>query len=69
MRQLKVAQIDNGEALIDDGLNAGEIVVVDGQYKLQDGSHVKAAEPTVGSGGSHKKRPDKSQDTKPDKKP
>ena len=69
MRPLKVAQIDNGEALIDDGLKPGEVVVVDGQYKLQDGSHVKPAEPASGSGGSHKKRPDKSQDTKPDKTP
>lgn len=66
MRPLKVAQIDNGEALIDDGLQPGEVVVVDGQYKLQDGSKVKPAEPTGGgSGGSHKKRPDKSQDAKP----
>lgn len=41
MRALKVAQIQDGEALIDDGLAPGEQVVVDGQYKLQPGSHVK----------------------------
>jgi multidrug efflux system membrane fusion protein len=41
MHSLKVAQIENGVALIDDGLTAGQRVVVDGQYKLQPGSHVK----------------------------
>jgi multidrug efflux system membrane fusion protein len=41
IRPVKVAQIDKGEALIDDGLKVGERVVVDGQYKLQVGSHVK----------------------------
>jgi membrane fusion protein, multidrug efflux system len=40
MRPLKVAQITDGEALIDSGLKAGEQVVVDGQYKLQPGSHI-----------------------------
>jgi len=45
MRPLKVAQIDRGEALIDEGLTPGEKVVVDGQYKLQVGSRVKAVEP------------------------
>ena len=66
MRPLKVAQIDNGEALIDDGLKAGEVVVVDGQYKLQDGSHVKPVEPTGGSGTStQKKYQHKNQDKKP----
>jgi multidrug efflux system membrane fusion protein len=38
-----VAQIDGGEALIDSGLQAGEPVVVDGQYKLQDGSKIRQA--------------------------
>lgn len=49
IRQIKVAQVSDGQALIDSGLNANEQVVVDGQYKLQAGSHVvllhgKAAE-------------------------
>jgi multidrug efflux system membrane fusion protein len=44
MRPLKVAQIEGGMALIDEGLKPGEHVVVDGQYKLQPGSHVKPAE-------------------------
>jgi multidrug efflux system membrane fusion protein len=46
MATVKVAQIDQGQALIDSGLNAGERVVVDGQYKLQPGSKVRPAEPT-----------------------
>jgi membrane fusion protein, multidrug efflux system len=48
-RPIKVAQISDGQALIDSGLKANEQVVIDGQYKLQPGSHVtllhgKAAE-------------------------
>jgi membrane fusion protein, multidrug efflux system len=42
---VKVAQIEKGEALINDGLKAGQRVVVDGQYKLQVGSHIKATPP------------------------
>jgi multidrug efflux system membrane fusion protein len=45
MRPVKVSQIEAGEALIDQGLQAGETVVVDGQYKLQVGSHVKPMAP------------------------
>jgi multidrug efflux system membrane fusion protein len=49
IRQIKVAQISDGQALVDSGLKANEQVVVDGQYKLQPGTHVtllhgKAAE-------------------------
>jgi membrane fusion protein, multidrug efflux system len=49
VRPVKVAQISRGQALIDAGVTANEQVVVDGQYKLQPGSHVvilhgKAAE-------------------------
>ena len=40
IRQIKVAQISDGQALIDSGLQANEQVVVDGQYKLQPGTHV-----------------------------
>jgi membrane fusion protein, multidrug efflux system len=39
-RAITVAQVSNGEALIDSGLAANEDVVVDGQYKLQPGSRV-----------------------------
>jgi membrane fusion protein, multidrug efflux system len=41
VRKIKVAFTDRGQALIDEGLTAGERVVVDGQYKLQAGSKVK----------------------------
>jgi multidrug efflux system membrane fusion protein len=49
IRPIKVAQISDGQALIDSGLKANEQVVVDGQYKLQPGTRVtvlrgKAAE-------------------------
>jgi multidrug efflux system membrane fusion protein len=40
IRPIKVAQISDGQALIDTGLQANEQVVVDGQYKLQPGTHV-----------------------------
>jgi membrane fusion protein, multidrug efflux system len=40
MRPVTVAQISEGQALIDSGLKANEQVVVDGQYKLQPGSQV-----------------------------
>ncbi|MGA7806432.1 efflux RND transporter periplasmic adaptor subunit [Bradyrhizobium sp.] len=40
IRPLKVAQISDGQALIDSGLKANETVVVDGQYKLQPGTRV-----------------------------
>ncbi|MFZ3327720.1 MAG: efflux RND transporter periplasmic adaptor subunit [Methylocella sp.] len=49
LRPIKVAQVSDGQALIDSGLKANEQVVVDGQYKLQPGTlvtilHGKAAE-------------------------
>ena len=37
IRPIKVAQISDGQALIDSGLKPNEQVVVDGQYKLQPG--------------------------------
>ncbi len=40
---IQVAQIDSGTALIDKGLEPGQQVVVDGQYKLEDGSKVNVA--------------------------
>src|SRR3954453_257216 len=40
IRQIKVPQISDGQALIDSGLEANEQVVVDGQYKLQPGVHI-----------------------------
>jgi multidrug efflux system membrane fusion protein len=49
-RPVQVARIEQGEALIDQGLQLGEKVVVDGQYKLQPGSHVKISSPAAASG-------------------
>jgi multidrug efflux system membrane fusion protein len=40
VRPVKVAQVTDGQALIDSGLQANEQVVVDGQYKLQAGTRV-----------------------------
>jgi multidrug efflux system membrane fusion protein len=40
IRPVKVAQIWEGQALVDSGLNANEQVVVDGQYELQPGTPV-----------------------------
>jgi multidrug efflux system membrane fusion protein len=40
IRPIKVAQVSDGQALIDSGLKANEQVVVDGQYKLVPGTHV-----------------------------
>ena len=41
LRPVTVAGITDGQALIDQGLKAGDVVVVDGQYRLQVGSLVK----------------------------
>jgi multidrug efflux system membrane fusion protein len=38
------AQVKQAEDIIEDGLQAGERVVVEGQYKLQEGSRVKLAD-------------------------
>src|SRR3977135_3754043 len=40
IRPITVAQVSEGQALIDSGLKANEQVVVDGQYKLQPGTQV-----------------------------
>jgi multidrug efflux system membrane fusion protein len=40
IRPISVAQISDGQALINSGLKANEQVVIDGQYKLQPGTHV-----------------------------
>jgi multidrug efflux system membrane fusion protein len=45
MRPIKVAQTENNQALIDSGLQPGEQVVVDGQYKLQPGARVELTTP------------------------
>jgi multidrug efflux system membrane fusion protein len=47
IRPIKVAQVSEGQALIDSGLQANEQVVIDGQYKLQPGTHVTLLEGTA----------------------
>ncbi|GGP27387.1 efflux RND transporter periplasmic adaptor subunit [Silvimonas amylolytica] len=41
---VKVALIQDGKAVIDDGVHAGDRVVIDGQYKLKPGAVVAEAE-------------------------
>jgi multidrug efflux system membrane fusion protein len=41
VRPVKVSQIEDGEALVNEGLKPGEQVVVEGQYRLQAHSHVR----------------------------
>ncbi|MGZ5908669.1 MAG: efflux RND transporter periplasmic adaptor subunit [Reyranella sp.] len=41
VRPVTVAQISEGQALIDSGLKANETVVIDGQYRLRQGSPVR----------------------------
>jgi len=45
MRAIKIAQTENNQTVVDDGLKPGEDVVVDGQYKLQPGAHVELTSP------------------------
>ena len=40
MRAVTVAEISEGQALIDSGLKPNETVVLEGQYRLQPGSLV-----------------------------
>jgi multidrug efflux system membrane fusion protein len=49
LRPIKVAQIEDGTALIDDGLQPGERVVADGQSRLQAGSTVVVREADGGA--------------------
>ena len=48
MRPVEVGQIDGGQALINSGLQDGERVVIDGQYKLQPGALVQVTNPGGG---------------------
>jgi membrane fusion protein, multidrug efflux system len=60
MRTVQVAQIDGGLALIDNGLQEGEQVVVDGQYKLQPGSPVQITTPNQPAKGKELTKADES---------
>jgi multidrug efflux system membrane fusion protein len=44
-RTVEVADMQDGTAIIKSGLQIGEKIVVDGQYRLIDGSHVKVDPP------------------------
>jgi len=50
-RDIKIARSENGSALIVGGLNDGERIVIDGQYRLQPGSRIREAkdEPVAAS--------------------
>jgi multidrug efflux system membrane fusion protein len=41
LRPVHVVQIRDGQALIDQGLKSGDVVVIDGQYRLAEGSRVR----------------------------
>jgi membrane fusion protein, multidrug efflux system len=49
-RSVKVSSMQDGIAVIDQGLAAGDKVVVDGQYRLTDGARVRAT-PMAGASG------------------
>jgi multidrug efflux system membrane fusion protein len=49
---VKVARIQDGIAIIDTGLAAGDRVVVDGQYKLKPGAKVTESQPGKGAAGA-----------------
>jgi multidrug efflux system membrane fusion protein len=61
MRSIVVEQVQDGAALIADGLRLGERVVVDGQYRLQPGSKVAPSErgkaPATSDDGADKSPP------------
>jgi multidrug efflux system membrane fusion protein len=51
-RPLKTGLVQDGLTIIESGLKPGEQVVVDGQYKLQNGSKVRTAPGRDGSAGA-----------------
>jgi multidrug efflux system membrane fusion protein len=50
-RPVEVAMVQDGVAVIAKGLNAGEQVVVEGQYRLTNGAKVRIAQPNTGATG------------------
>lgn len=51
-RPIKVGRMEDNKALIDEGLNPGERVVVDGQYRLQPGARISVVERPAGGGAA-----------------
>ena len=56
MRPLQVGRIEDGLALIESGLEPGERVVLDGHYRLQPGSKVRAVDGGGKGGEDARKR-------------
>jgi multidrug efflux system membrane fusion protein len=52
LQPIKVALIQDGTAIIDAGLTAGERVVLDGQYKITTGTKVAAAPASAAAGAA-----------------
>jgi multidrug efflux system membrane fusion protein len=50
-RPVQVFSVQDGAAVIEKGLTAGEKVVVDGQYRLTEGARVRASAPRPGASG------------------
>jgi multidrug efflux system membrane fusion protein len=50
-RAVEVTSVQDGVAVIGKGLQAGEKVVVDGQYRLTEGARVRIASPQPGASG------------------
>ncbi len=67
MRAVKVATVEAGQALLDEGLADGDTVVVEGTAKLQPGARISTGgtngegQGGNGNGGQRKGRPDKPQ--------
>jgi len=53
MQPIDVRQIQDGKAVVAKGLQAGETVVLDGQYKIKPGAHVVAGPQTAVAAASH----------------
>jgi multidrug efflux system membrane fusion protein len=51
MRIIEVAEVEDGVAVVEKGLEAGERVVVDGQYRLEQGTKVAVQPPAGREGG------------------
>jgi membrane fusion protein, multidrug efflux system len=50
-RAVDVAAVQDGIAVVTKGLSAGDRVVVDGQYRLTNGTRVKLLAPQAGAAG------------------
>jgi multidrug efflux system membrane fusion protein len=50
-RAVEVAAVQDGVAVITKGLAPGEKIVVEGQYRLTNGSRVRLAAPNAGAAG------------------